>query len=130
MAARPRSPDEKKRLSYERDGRNTYGETDKGSRKSIPRFKAKSHRKARHIATQEVTVANVTGDLLDSADKRLNDRLGKHARTMHRKAPDTPLGLTLAIDGKLPLDKAASKRTANKALRRGERFQLPQTERQ
>ncbi len=127
MSSRPRSPAEKKRLSYERDGRNTYGETDKGSRKSIPRFKAKSNRKARHISTQEVTVANVAGDLLDGAETRLNDRLGKHKRAMHRKAPDTPLGLTLVIDGKLPPEKAASKRAANKALRREQRFRLPKT---
>ena len=31
----PRTPQEKKRLSYQRDGRNAYGESDKGSRKSI-----------------------------------------------------------------------------------------------
>jgi hypothetical protein len=34
-----RSPQEKKRLSYLKDGRNVYGENDKASRKNLPKKK-------------------------------------------------------------------------------------------
>ena len=44
MPKRVLTPAEKKRLSYERDGRNTYGQSNKASRKAIPRFKAASKR--------------------------------------------------------------------------------------
>ena len=44
---RKRSPQENKRLSYERDCINQYGENNKSSRKSIRRFKAASNRAGR-----------------------------------------------------------------------------------
>lgn len=44
---RRRSPQENKRLSYERDCVNTYGENNKAARKSIRRFKAASNRAGR-----------------------------------------------------------------------------------
>ena len=125
MTKRVRPPAEKKRLSYERDGRNTYGENDKSSRKAIPLFKARSHRKTRHISTQELTVANVAGEVFDHTETRLNDRLGKHKQMMRRKSADTPLGLTLAIDGKVGMDKAVAKRDAVKAHKRVNRYRLP-----
>ena len=128
MARRVRTPAEKKRLSYERDGRNTYGQNDKASRNAIPLFKAKSHRKARRISTQEVTVANVATDALDGTEKWLCDRLGKHGHMMHRKEADTPLGLTLIIDGKLGMETAATKRNAIKVHRHVMRHRLPKDE--
>lgn len=36
----PKTPQDKKALSYAKDRRNTYGENDKSSRKAIPARKA------------------------------------------------------------------------------------------
>jgi len=49
---RKRSPQENKRLSYERDCINRYGENDKSSRKAIRRFKAASNRVSRRGVNQ------------------------------------------------------------------------------
>ena len=125
MPAARKTPAEKKRLSYERDGRNTYGENDKASRKAIPRFKAKSHREARHIESQEVTVANVASEeMLDRTDQRLFERLRNLKNNMQRKAADTPLGQALAIEGKLDISASKSKRKANRRLAHENRLRL------
>ena len=42
-----KNPQEKKKLSYAKDRRNSYGESDKGSRKSIPRSKRVNARSER-----------------------------------------------------------------------------------
>jgi hypothetical protein len=47
-----KSPQEKKILSYEKDGRNSYGESDKGSRKRVRRRKAWVNRTMRHAVNQ------------------------------------------------------------------------------
>lgn len=52
MPTKARSPQDKKRLSYERDRRNTYGENSKSSRKNIPRSKALDIRRKRHGTNQ------------------------------------------------------------------------------
>ncbi|SCY23938.1 hypothetical protein [Microvirga guangxiensis] len=44
---RRRSPQENKKLSYERDCSNQYGENDKAARKAVRRFKAASNRAGR-----------------------------------------------------------------------------------
>jgi hypothetical protein len=129
MARQVRSPAEKKRLSYERDGRNTYGQSDKASRKAIPLFKAKSHRKARRISAQEITVVTVSGEMIAKAETRLSDRLSKHKFTMHRKAPDTPLGLCLVSKNKVALEKVRSKRGANEVLEHESRHWIKRTAR-
>lgn len=53
MPKQAKSPQEKKRLSLQRDRRNTYGENDKASRKNIPRSKAISHRAVRRTAKMQ-----------------------------------------------------------------------------
>jgi hypothetical protein len=52
-----KSPQEKKILSYEKDGRNSYGESDKGARKRIPRRKTWVNRTMRHAVTQVLGTA-------------------------------------------------------------------------
>jgi hypothetical protein len=47
-----RSPTVDKQLSYERDGRNAWGESPHGARRSIPKFKKQSTRQMRHGAKQ------------------------------------------------------------------------------
>jgi hypothetical protein len=49
---RKRSPQEKKILSYLKDGRNKYGENDKAARKAIPARKAWVNRTYRRTVRQ------------------------------------------------------------------------------
>jgi hypothetical protein len=83
---RKRSPQEKKRLSYDRDRRNTYGENAKSSRKNIARSKARSHREYR----SNVRTAIASSDL-DDPDT-LEDRVRSVRRESWVKQPDDPLG--------------------------------------
>ena len=60
---RIKTPQEKKRLSYAKDCRNVYGESDKGSRISIKRNKTFPNRAYRHRVTQALnSEAKVMGD--------------------------------------------------------------------
>ena len=57
MSAKPpKTPQEKKVLSYEHDRRNSYGQNDKASRKAIPARKASENRKSRRKAGQSLAV--------------------------------------------------------------------------
>jgi hypothetical protein len=79
-----KTPQDKKRLSYAKDCRNTYGENDKSSRRSIPRAKARQQRANRRIA--HTVLSGPDGE----------DRLGLiRPQTRWRKCPDTPLGLVV-----------------------------------
>lgn len=89
-----RSPQEKKRLSYAKDRRNTYGENDKGSRRSIPLNRQLDHRADRRRADQALRAA------VGAADEVAADRAEQAARDRRparfHKAPDTPLGEVVA----------------------------------
>jgi len=88
------TPQEKKRLSYAKDRRNTYGENSKASRKGIPLSKAKSIRADRHA--QETLLATAT---IASSPDELSD-VELQVRTVGprqwKKSPDKPLGEVLA----------------------------------
>ncbi|MBB5874543.1 hypothetical protein F4553_007977 [Allocatelliglobosispora scoriae] len=87
------TPQEKKRLSYERDRRNTYGENDKSSRKNIPRGKRRANRADRRGAsTALVTVQGVHGPIDDRAADRAEQRLAGRRPVGFRKWRDEPLG--------------------------------------
>ena len=58
-----KTPQEKKRLSYERDRRNAYGENDKGSRKSIPLRKRNVVRAYRKLTKQRLAKNELGLDL-------------------------------------------------------------------
>jgi hypothetical protein len=87
---KPRSPHEKKALSYAHDRRNTYGENDKASRKAIPARKAGENRKIRRKARQSVAVLDhvdeVTADVAESSLRHDLERVGGW-----KKSPDAPL---------------------------------------
>lgn len=90
MRTKQKTPQEKKALSYAKDRRNSYGENDKASRKSIPLHKAKQNRSYRKSANQVLdTIINETDpeniNLIES--KVLNVRKGNW-----KKYPDAPLG--------------------------------------
>jgi hypothetical protein len=64
-----KSPQEKKILSYEKDSRNSYGESDKGARKRIPRRKTWVNRTMRHAVTQVLGPAkHAKPDAIDNVD--------------------------------------------------------------
>ncbi|MBD8528399.1 MULTISPECIES: hypothetical protein [unclassified Massilia] len=93
MAVQTKTPQEKKRLSYAKDRRNTYGENSKASRKGIPLAKARANRAERH--TQDHVLATVVG--LENNDELAaveNLVRGVEPRKWS-KWPDTPLGQVL-----------------------------------
>lgn len=65
MNKKSKTPQEKKRLSYQKDRRNSYGENDKASRKAIPLRKKKVNRQNRKIATQILNDARFFDDEQD-----------------------------------------------------------------
>jgi|SRR5579884_1863120 hypothetical protein len=88
-----RNPREKKRLSLERDRRNTYGENDKSSRKNIPRAKQRRHMDERRTVAQ--ALSNLKGTVYE--DDALQVEVLTRTRTIDsrrrgfKKCPDTPL---------------------------------------
>lgn len=92
---RPRSPQEKKELSYAKDRRNTYGENNKASRKAIPIRKAKESRQDRRKVTQGLAVisrvAEEQAELIESSAIHDVHRVGGW-----RKSADEPLGKVVA----------------------------------
>jgi hypothetical protein len=113
---RKRSPPEDKRLSYELDRRNIYGENAKSSRKAIQRFKADSSRRGRHGVSQTLAAAGPGYDERDEA--RLVERANKSRHPWKRKFPDQPLGIVIAhrnakrISGEGAKARRAAARTA------------------
>jgi hypothetical protein len=89
-----KTPQEKKKLSYANDRRNTYGENQKSSRKNIPRSKQLSHQGERRTVRQALIAAQ--GDVADEiADEAQSQALRKgrmRRLKAFRKSPDTPLG--------------------------------------
>jgi hypothetical protein len=92
---KPRSPQDKKGLSYAKDRRNTYGENDKASRKLIPLRKAMENRQDRRKVAQEVAMLpkleEAAADVLESSVRHDVHRVGGW-----RKGADEPLGKIVA----------------------------------
>ncbi len=55
-----KTPQEKKRLSYAKDRRYTFGENNKASRKGIPVAKARANRAVRHAQNYVLAQAVVS----------------------------------------------------------------------
>jgi hypothetical protein len=92
-----KTPQDKKRLSLDRDGRNAYGENAKSSRKNIPLSKQLSHqatRKAANQATLEVLKLSGEEQTAD-AEVDLRATVLEMERKAFRKWPDAPLGAKL-----------------------------------
>lgn len=89
-----KTPQEKKRLSYEQDRRNTYGENQKSSRKNIPRSKQLSHQDERRAVRQALIAAQ--GDVADQVADEAQSQALRKGRVKRlkafRKSPDSPLG--------------------------------------
>jgi hypothetical protein len=80
------------------DRRNTYGENDKASRKSIPRGKQRQHQNERRSATQALhTISgNLSEDNIANAELLAKVKVAVSRRKGFKKKPDEPLGIVLA----------------------------------
>ena len=87
---RKRTPQEKKKLSYERDRRNVYGNSPQAARKAIPLRKAQRNRANRHLANQEVAVRTPIPS--EAIAEHIEERLNLKAPKQWKKGPDAPLG--------------------------------------
>ncbi|OPC79806.1 hypothetical protein B4N89_01585 [Embleya scabrispora] len=84
-----RTPQERKRLSYLKDRRNSYGENDKSSRRNIRRNKAAVHsanRRHEHLVLAALVGARDTGGA-----EAIADRLYVKRPKRWSKAADQPL---------------------------------------
>ena len=89
-----KTPQEKKRLSYAKDRRNTFGENSKASRKAIPLRKAHGIRAERH--SQDMRLAQSLGTVgIDALEAVENDVRATPPRVW-KKYPDKPLGTFVA----------------------------------
>ena len=93
MAVEKKTPQEKKRLSYENDRRNTYGENSKAARKGIPLAKARANRTERH--TQDLLLATAVGAANTDDLAAVENLVRATEPRSWRKDPDTPLGEVL-----------------------------------
>jgi hypothetical protein len=93
-----KNPEEKKRLSLGRDRRNTYGENNKSSRKSIARGKQRRHMDERRTAGE--VLRRLTGtiheDEATDAELLVKTRISDSKSRRFKKQPDSPLGEVLA----------------------------------
>ncbi|GAA2117829.1 hypothetical protein [Actinomadura alba] len=86
-----KTPQEKKRLSYTKDRRPNYGNSDKAARTSVPARKRQVNRANRHRAQQDLLAATGRPDAETAyaAEERLASRRPK----TWKKWPDLPLGI-------------------------------------
>ena len=91
MPRTPKTPQDKKRLSLQKDRRNAYGQNDKASRNAIPRAKAKSHRGVRH-KSKAALERSLTG--AEGKAETLQSTLATPClqKGVWRKEPDIALG--------------------------------------
>ena len=82
MKKKTRSPQEKKSLSYQKDGRNAYGKSVKAARKAIPLRKKLANR-----AVRRSDKVNLLSD-----PEFANAEIRKNLKSRWKKAPDQRLG--------------------------------------
>ena len=90
---RRKTPQEKKRLSLQKDRRNAFGENDKASRRAVPRRKASVNRANRRGDATALTGAIGVPD--EHVDTEVEQRLLGRRRKRWHKWPDEPLGEAL-----------------------------------
>ena len=94
MKMKKRTPQEKKKLSYERDRRNVYGEAPHAARKNIPLRKALRNRADRHYANQQLTYDAI--GLNEEVADQIESRVKQKPSQDWEKYPDAPLGQVIA----------------------------------
>jgi hypothetical protein len=85
-----RTPQEKKRLSYERDRRNNYSESPHAARKSIPLRKALASRSNRHFQDQQLKPLKGCAPDEEQADF-VESQIYHRPPNDWKKSPDVPL---------------------------------------
>lgn len=91
----PKTPQQKKALSYAKDRRNDYGENDKSSRKNIRRNKQAPNRSDRHRERQVLAPAvgiTASTDIAERAETKLLAKKSMWFTKRWRKWRDAPLG--------------------------------------
>ena len=84
-----KTPQEKKKLSYEKDRRNTYGESPHGSRVSIRLRKRFRNRANRH--RQGLALRQLPAPLDDELAEQIEAAVFHYAPKVWNKIPDKPL---------------------------------------
>lgn len=88
-----RTPQEKKQLSYERDGRNAYNESSKGSRKAIPFRKHWVNQTYRGKIRKLLNLLGMRPKPLSETDvEPIENKVQETRRADWKKSPDMPLG--------------------------------------
>ena len=92
MSTHPRTPQEKKRLSYAKDRRNVFSENSKASRKAVPLRKKLRSRATRHLENTQLSAEART---LPSDQVVGKSKKAAATHPVWRKMPDRPLGEVL-----------------------------------
>lgn len=94
---RYKTPQQKKRLSYLRDARNSYGESDKASRRLIPKYKAWARRAQRRKARLMLHHAGLMSpDPVSQGGGSGDPGSPLHFPVAWQKAEDAPLWIHVA----------------------------------
>ena len=113
---RKKTPQEKKRLSYEKDRRNCYGESPHGARKSIPKRKRLRNRANRKYQEQQLAITSLklNDDLAEQIESRLYQKVPKD----WSKVADAPLKKMIEQkrQRRLRLEKQGGRRAAKKSV--------------
>jgi len=110
-----KTPQEKKALSYAKDRRNAYGESDKGSRKSIRRnktFPSRAYRKAVNDILQ-----GAVGEIDLAKAESVDVKAKEIKRRKWKKYPDKPLGEIVASRLERRESHAGKDKTTRKKVR-------------
>ncbi|WP_300751327.1 hypothetical protein [Janthinobacterium sp.] len=88
-----KSPQEKKRLSLQKDRRNMYGESPHSSRKNIKRGKQNQHQEERRVSNQVLAVigAQSSEEQMVASEIAANTTAKVHRLNGFKKVADRPL---------------------------------------
>ena len=95
-----KTPQEKKRLSYQHDRRDDYMESSKGSRRSI-RWRKRWVNQTYRQSIKQILSVPIEKEYTDEVE----NQLAETRRPCWKKRPHAPLGLYLYQKGKLSADK-------------------------
>lgn len=97
----PKTPQQKKALSYVKDRRNIYGESSQASRKGIRFQKRRVNQTYRTTVKSLLKDVGVVGSLQNEAEQdrltRVEGCIDSHQRIDWKKSPDIPLSDYVAI---------------------------------
>lgn len=98
MPTGPRTPQEKKQHSLAHDRRNTYGENDKSTRKSIPRSRQRGQMQLRRGINQALQpIGPMTDEVAQDVAADVAEIEAVKRLRRFKKSPDTPLGQVLQL---------------------------------